>query len=222
MKVLLRGAVPATAYEIFRSEGPFAVLPLGGQVFQLVWSAPFDRCRERASLEPAALLDRLATVLPQGMNPDALLDQPFAVPLQLSLAPQLGRGRRLLVGEAGHRCHPVGGQGLNLCWRDVSDLLDLVAQQRRRQTSLSRLVRRYNRRRLPDLVLIALGTDALLRLFSNRFGLLLPFRSLALRMLQRLAVLRRLCLQAMSDGPMTIGRPSPQWGAGGGRHGVQQ
>ena len=222
MKVLLRGAVPATAYEIFRSEGPFAVLPLGGQVFQLVWSAPFDRCRERASLEPAALLDRLATVLPQGMNPDALLDQPFAVPLQLSLAPQLGGGRRLLVGEAGHRCHPVGGQGLNLCWRDVSDLLDLVAQQCRQQTSLSRLVRGYNRRRLPDLVLIALGTDALLRLFSNRFGLLLPFRSLALRMLQHLAVLRRLSLQAMSDGPMTIGRPSPQWGAGGGRHGVQQ
>ena len=221
MKVLLRGAVPATAYEIFRSEGPFAVLPLGGQVFQLVWSAPFDRCRERASLEPAALLDRLATVLPQGMNPDALLDQPFAVPLQLSLAPQLGGGRRLLVGEAGHRCHPVGGQGLNLCWRDVV-ICSICCTTVQTANIAVLLVRRYNRRRLPDLVLIALGTDALLRLFSNRFGLLVPFRSLALRMLQHLAVLRRLSLQAMSDGPMTIGRPSPQWGAGGGRHGVQQ
>ena len=222
MKVLLRGAASATAYEIFRSEGPFAVLPLGGQIFQLVWSAPFNRCRERASMDPAALLDLLATVLPVGMSPDALLDQPLAVPLQLSLAPQLGRGHRLLVGESGHRCHPVGGQGLNLCWRDVSDLLDLVSQQRKRQISLPRLVRRYSRRRLPDLVLIALSTDGLLRLFSNRFLLLLPFRSIALWLLQRLAVLRKLCLQAMSDGPMTFVLPSPQWGEGGGRHGVQQ
>ena len=222
MKVLLRGAAPATAYEIFRREGPFAVLPLGGQAYQLVWSAPLSRCRERACMAPAELLDLLATVLPVGLNPDALLDQPTAVPLQLSLAPTLGRDRRLLVGESGHRCHPVGGQGLNLCWRDVSDLLDLMTQQRKQRFPLPRLVRRYSRRRLPDLVLIALSTDALLRLFSNRFWPLLPLRTASLWLLQRLPALRRLCLQAMSDGPMTFLLPPPQWGAGGGCHGVQQ
>ncbi|MGC6483799.1 MAG: FAD-dependent monooxygenase [Synechococcus sp.] len=222
MKVLLRGVAPATAYELFRSEGPFAVLPLGGQVFQLVWSAPLDRCRQRAALPPVALLDLLATVLPDGINPDALLDQPMAVPLNLSLAPRLGRGRRLLVGEAGHRCHPVGGQGLNLCWRDVSDLLDLVAMHRDQPSSLHRLVRDYGRCRLPDLVLIVLSTDALLRLFSNRFWPLLPLRTSALWLMQRLPVLRRVCLQAMSDGPMTVVQPLPQWGEVGGCHGVQQ
>ena len=139
-----------------------------------------------------------------------MLDQPMAFPLELSLAPRLGRGRYLLVGEAGHRCHPVGGQGLNLCWRDVSDLLDLIQRHHAESGPIRRLVRRYNRRRLPDLVLIGLGTDALLRLFSNRWRPLLPLRALALQLLRRIPLTRRLALQAMTDGPMTILRSAPE------------
>ena len=216
LKVSLRGVPADTAYECFRAEGPFAVLPLGGTTYQLVWSAPLDLCRQRAALEPAALLDLLATVLPAGLRPDALLDQPFAVPLQLSLAPTLARGQRLLVGEAGHRCHPVGGQGLNLCWRDVADFLHQMDRfQAGSRTStrrgLARLAKRYSRSRLLDLVLISAGTDALLRLFSNRFAPLLPLRSLGLMLMKRMPMLRRLALQAMTDGPMTFVSAPSEW-----------
>ena len=221
LKVLLRGAESGTAHEFFRSEGPFAVLPLGGQSFQLVWSAPLDRCRQRASLPSAELLDLLATVLPDGLVPEALLDQPQAVPLQLSLAPRLGYGKCLLVGESGHRCHPVGGQGLNLCWRDVADLLDLVEAGRHQPVRLRSLVRRYQRKRMPDLILVALSTDLLLRLFSNRRRVLFPVRKFALTLLRSQSWLRRLALQAMSDGPMTFLQSPPEWRAGGRRHGDQ-
>jgi 2-octaprenyl-6-methoxyphenol hydroxylase len=216
LKVSLRGAPADTAYECFRAEGPFAVLPLGGTTYQLVWSAPLDLCRQRAALEPAALLDLLVTVLPTGLSPDALLDQPFAVPLQLSLAPRLARGQRLLVGEAGHRCHPVGGQGLNLCWRDVAELLHQMERFQAGSGSctshdLARLARRYSRTRLLDLVLISAGTDLLLRLFSNRFWPLLPVRALGLTLMKRMPLLRRFALQAMSDGPMTFISAPTEW-----------
>ena len=216
LKVSLRGAPADTAYECFRSEGPFAVLPLGGTTYQLVWSAPLDLCRQRAALEPAALLDLLATVLPAGLSPDVLLDQPFAVPLQLSLAPTLARGQRLLLGEAGHRCHPVGGQGLNLCWRDVADLLHQMERfqagsMSRIKPSLARLAKRYSRHRLLDLLLISAGTDLLLRLFSNRFWPLLPVRALGLTLMKRMPLLRRIALQAMSDGPMTFISAPSEW-----------
>ena len=222
LKVSLRGAAPATAHEYFRAEGPFAVLPLGGQAFQLVWSAPLNRCRERAALDPSTLLDLLATVLPSGLEPEALLDQPVAVPLQWSLAPKLARGRQILLGEAGHRCHPVGGQGLNLCWRDVDELIALVAAHQHAGLALRQVSARYSRRRLVDLFLIGAGTDVLLRLFSNSWRGLRPVRFVILLLIQRLPLLRRIALQVMTDGPMTILKSPSEWKQRGFRHGVQQ
>ena len=35
-KVVLRGANSKYAYEILRNEGPFAILPIGGDLFQIV------------------------------------------------------------------------------------------------------------------------------------------------------------------------------------------
>ena len=199
-QVELRGSAEAEAWELFRPEGPFAVLPLGGQRMQLVWSAPQSRCRQLESLSPSGFLDALAGALPERFQPDALHDEPRAFPLQLLLARRLQRGRTILVGESGHRCHPVGGQGLNLCWRDVAVLHRLARRVRAGRLAVERLPAAYARRRWPDLLLTLLATDALVRLFSNRSPLLLPLRRLALALLGQLAPLRRLSLVVMTDG----------------------
>ena len=197
----LRGLAAGQAWELFRPEGPFAVLPLGPGEAQLVWSAPRERCRQLEHLSPAAFLDRLAPVLPEGLQPDALLDQPRAFPVALLLARRLSRGRTVLVGESAHRCHPVGGQGLNLCWRDVAALHRLARRVSAGRLRPEQLPRRYGRQRWPDLLLTLLSTDLLVRLFSNRSPLLLPLRRLALALLARVAPLRRLCLGVMTEGP---------------------
>ena len=210
VKLRLTGADQQCAYELFRPEGPMAVLPLGQDRYQLVWSAPLPRCRDRAASSPSELLSALDAILPDGVNAVQLLDEPGAFPLELSLAPRLHRGSLLLVGEAGHRCHPVGGQGLNLCWRDVSDLLTLTAAVRREEIASPSLARRYSRRRRTDLVGVLLSTDLLIRFFSNRNPLLMPFRRLALLMLKRISWIRRFSLSAMTDGPGTLLKPLPR------------
>jgi len=140
-------------------------------------------------------------VLPAGLEPDALLDQPRAFPVALLQARRLSRGRTVLVGESAHRCHPVGGQGLNLCWRDVAALHRLALQVSSGRLRPEQLPRRYGLQRWPDLILTLLSTDLLVRLFSNRSPLLLPLRRLALLLLARMAPLRRLCLGVMTEGP---------------------
>lgn len=199
-QVELRGSAPDRAWELFRPEGPFAVLPLGEQRMQLVWSAPERRCRQLERLDATGFLDVLAGALPRQLQPDALLDLPRAFPLQLLLARRLHRGQAVLVGESAHRCHPVGGQGLNLCWRDVAVLHRLAARAAAGRLPLHRLPGAYARRRWPDLIATLLFTDGLVRLFSNRSPLLLPLRRLILVLLARLALLRRLSLLAMTDG----------------------
>jgi 2-octaprenyl-6-methoxyphenol hydroxylase len=199
-EVELRGGEPEQAWELLRPEGPFAVLPLGNGLSQLVWSAPASRCRQLASLPPAAFLDSLMAVLPDPLEPDALRDQPRAFPVGLRLARSLSRGTTVLVGESAHRCHPVGGQGLNLCWRDVAVLHRLATRAASGSLPPHRLAAAYGRRRWPDLVLVLMATDLLVRLHSNRHPLLLPLRSFALTLLAASHPLRRLVLGVMTDG----------------------
>ena len=164
-----------------------------------------QRCQARSALPPSEFLDQLAGILPQGIDPDLLLDQPRAFPQQWMLAHSLSRGRGVLVGEAGHRCHPVGGQGLNLCWRDVDVLVTSV----QKGGSAKRIAARYGRQRWIDLILVGAATDLLVRFFSNRNSLLVALRQITLQLLKSSHRLRQLSLRAMTDGPMQIGRALP-------------
>ena len=199
-QVELRGNADDQAWELFRPEGPFAVLPLGAGQSQLVWSAPAERCRRLEALPPAPFLEAVAAALPDALEPDALLDQPRAFPVELLLARRLSAGRTVLVGESGHRCHPVGGQGLNLCWRDVAVLHRLARRAAAGRLPLRALPAAYGRRRWLDLLLTLAFTHSLVLLFSNRRRWLLPLRRLALRLLARLAPLRRFSLGLMTLG----------------------
>jgi len=206
-QVELRGTADTEAWEILRPEGPFAVLPLGARRFQIVWSAPLDRCRWMEALEPVAFLDLLAGVLPDQLQPDALLDPPRAFPVELRLASRLHRGSTVLVGESAHRCHPVGGQGLNLCWRDVEELHRLARHAAAGRLAPRRIGPAYGRRRRPDLMLTLLATDLLTRTFSNRLRPVAPLRALGLALLEGLPWLRRGVLATMTHGP---GRMAPR------------
>ena len=206
VQVRLRGARPDQAWELLRPEGPFAVLPLGGDAFQLVWSASARRLRQLESLDGAAFLDQLAGALPDQLQPEALLDQPRAYPVALALAWPVAKGQLVLVGDSAHRCHPVGGQGLNLGWRDVACLQQLAGRVTAGRLNPSQLAGAYRWRRWPDLVATLLATHLLVGLFSNRSRLLLPLRRLALDLLNGAPLLRRLSLAAMTHGPCRLGQ----------------
>ncbi|MFM1800062.1 MAG: hypothetical protein RLZZ117_2340 [Cyanobacteriota bacterium] len=200
-RVTLSGADDTTAWERLRPEGPFALLPMGRGSFQVVWSAPGWRCRQLEALSPAAFLDALAPVLPARVDVASLEEGARVFPVQAQLARRLRCGRTILLGETAHRCHPVGGQGLNLSWRDVSVLHRLAQRARNGRMPLNRLPAAYARRRWLDLCLTLLITDALVRIFSNRHPLLLAVRRPAVEALVRFPWLRRCLLGVMTNGP---------------------
>jgi 2-octaprenyl-6-methoxyphenol hydroxylase len=214
VQVEMGGGADDEAWELLRPEGPFAVLPLGERRFQLVWSAPTARCQQLESLSGPAFLDRLAGALPDGLQPESLLAEPRSFPVALQLARRLHRGRTVLVGESAHRCHPVGGQGLNLCWRDVAVLHRLAERAARGTLHPRHLGAAYGRRRWPDLLLTLLATDLLVRLFSNRQPWLLPLRGLAFEVLARSGWSRALALRAMTQGPCRLRQTLPAWADG--------
>ncbi len=203
-KVLIRGANKNTAYEIFRKEGPLALLPMGKDVFQVVWSAPYPKCLERLLLSKSSFLDSLASILPEGIEPDYVVDNPKCFPLKLSLSKTFGSDSILLVGDSCHSCHPIGGQGLNLCIRDIEVIISLFERAGFSPNKINQISYKYRYKRILDIALVGLITDLLVRLFSNDNYYLLLIRRFGFNLLRASSTFRRLILKMMTDGPMTI------------------
>ncbi len=199
LKVALRGIISSNdAYEIFRDEGPLAILPMGNDKYQIIWSAPMDLCNKRAELKSSILLDKLASILPIGIEPDLLLDKPIAIPIPFSIASRITKGNFFLLGESAHTFHPVGGQGLNLCWRDIYHFSKLINLKR---IGIHKLRFKFSLYRYYDIAIIAFITDMLVRITSNRNFIAIQLRRLGFKLTTSNSSLRRFILRIMTNGP---------------------
>jgi len=61
-KVSLRGHCEKRAYEIFRKEGPLALLPLEKNLYQVIWTSSTLKAIERLNADKNFLIDNLSTI----------------------------------------------------------------------------------------------------------------------------------------------------------------
>jgi 2-octaprenyl-6-methoxyphenol hydroxylase len=113
--------------------------------------------------------------------------------LILTLANSFIAKRLALVGDAAHGVHPIAGQGLNLGLRDVAALTEVLTHARRRGDDIGSAITLagYQRWRRFDTTTLALGMDAVNRLFSNDNPVLRLGRDLGLGAVGALPGLRR-------------------------------
>jgi 2-octaprenyl-6-methoxyphenol hydroxylase len=89
-------------------------------------------------------------------------------PLGFHHAAQITDHRLALVGDAGHAIHPIAGQGLNLGFRDVAALAEVLVEGARLGLDLGdrQLLDRYQRWRSLDALSVAFATDSLTRIYG--------------------------------------------------------
>jgi len=107
-----------------------------------------------------------------------------------------------LVADAAHGIHPIAGQGLNLGFRDIKCLADLItaAQTAGEDIGSDTLLQTYQRRRRPDNMAMVAATDGLNRLFSNNMKSLGILRKLGLRAVAKIPPAKKFFMkQAMGD-----------------------
>ena len=83
-KVLLRGNYEKRAYEIFRKEGPLALLPLDNNLYQIIWTSSNTKSKERLNFDKNFLLDNLSTILPSTIKLDQIVGGVNIFPVSLS------------------------------------------------------------------------------------------------------------------------------------------
>jgi ubiquinone biosynthesis UbiH/UbiF/VisC/COQ6 family hydroxylase len=157
-----------TAFQWFRNDGVLAWLPLPGQRMSMVWSTPGGHAAELLALAPEELCRRVAEAGGQMLGSLSLLAPPSAFPLALMHARGRVRPRVALVGDAALTVHPLAGHGANLGFADAACLAQVLCAARPGADPGERLLlRRYERARAGDIMLMRTATDGLARLFGD-------------------------------------------------------
>jgi 2-octaprenyl-6-methoxyphenol hydroxylase len=187
------------AYERFQQDGPFAILPLPGNLCRIVWTAPKQEAEAVLALNEAEFLAKLKTRYGDQMGELELVGDRYLFPVQLMHSQRYVQSRLALIGDAAHCCHPVGGQGVNLGIRDAAALAEVLktAHQQGKDIGALRTLRHYERwRKLENWKILAF-TDFLDRLFSNSILPIVILRRCGLWMLQHLYPVKQIALRLM-------------------------
>ncbi len=199
-KVSLRGNCEKRAYEIFRKEGPLALLPLEKNLYQVIWTSSTLKSIERLNSDKNFLMDNLKTILPDDFKLDQIIGEFNIFPVSLSLnLPVLNFKKLVFVGDAFHTFHPVGGQGLNSCWRDVNTIFDIFNENIAITNMHLILFKfKYFFSRILDIIFTILITDSLISIFANRNLFLFPIRQFSFLLLNNFLFIRKLVLNQMT------------------------
>jgi 2-octaprenyl-6-methoxyphenol hydroxylase len=181
------------AHQFFMPPGPLAILPLPGNRSSIVWAERAETARSIEAMDDEGYLAELRPRFGDFLGEIRLAGDRFSYPLGLSLAQSPIAPRVALIGDAGHGIHPIAGQGLNLGFRDVGALAEVLTLARRRGEDIgaSDVLGRYQRWRRFDTAAIALATDGINRLFSNDSPILCAGRDLGLGLVNAMPGLRR-------------------------------
>lgn len=185
----------ATAWEIFQSSGPFAMLPMrdtsqGQAQSGIVWCGSKDAPWE--TLPTHKLEAQLEEVFP--FYGKVTLNSPrWTFPIVALTVDKVTAPRTVLVGDAAHALHPIAGQGVNLGWRDVEHLTVVIkeAQEVGGDIGAFHVLNDYAKRRKFDHKSLYFFTDSLTRLYGVDNEFVSFLRQTGLTVVQRIPPLKK-------------------------------
>jgi 2-octaprenylphenol hydroxylase len=157
-----------TAWQRFLPEGPLALLPLRDGLISIVWTSNAQITEANLNLLDTDFCEALAEASEHQLGAFELVGARGAFPLKLQFSPEYTQQRMVLIGDAIHTIHPLAGQGANLGLKDASTLAAVVlkAHQKGRDIASQQVLRRYERQRKGDNLLMMGIMDGFKRLFG--------------------------------------------------------
>jgi 2-octaprenyl-6-methoxyphenol hydroxylase len=199
-----------TALEAFLPNGPFAQLPLSDaspdgdderaaaaregfpHASAIVWSERTDLAPHFMAMDGTAFAREVVRRMGNHLGAVRLVGGRWSYPLSALQAMRFADTRLALVGDAAHGIHPIAGQGLNVGFRDVAALAELVIQARAagEDVGAAPVLAAYQAARRPDSLMMLGATHALERLFGNDIAPVRIARRLGIAAVDRIPALK--------------------------------
>lgn len=162
-------------WQQFTADGPMAFLPLYDGFASLVWYHSARDIQYLKSLSKEKLKQHILQHFPADLTDFEVLSV-AGFPLTRMHANQYFKGNIVLIGDAAHTINPLAGQGVNLGFKDVAAMLSVISAElatHNRSTILqphhySQWLKKYERARRRDNVVMMGAMDLLYCTFSNR------------------------------------------------------
>jgi 2-octaprenylphenol hydroxylase len=197
----------ATCWQRFLTSGPLAFLPLPGEpgrnFCSIVWSLQDELVDELLALDEAGFCAALERAFEARLGRVLACSPRFAFPLRQRHAIDYVQPGVALVADAAHTIHPLAGQGINLGLQDVAVLAEEVLAGRARGLNPGQLelLRRYQRRRKGENLLMMAAMDGFKALFEQQAPPLRWLRNAGMRGVSQMGPLKQqLIRRAMGVG----------------------
>ena len=181
------------AIEKFLPNGPFAVLPKkGGFESSIVWTIDSKMKKSIQNINDDLLEEMVKERFDNVFGDVKIIGKPSIFPLTLRYAKEYSRDRVYLVGDALHALHPLAGQGLNLCMRDLEVLVNSISEAHNLGLDIGKnsIIAKYRSKRVVDNMIMTFSTDSLNFLFSNNFKIVKTARRLGLGLVDKIPFLK--------------------------------
>ena len=197
-KVLLRGLISNEAFEILNPEGPVSVLPLGQDQYQIICCQSKAKGSYNMSISRSLFLDYLSTILPYGIEPDSIIGELRSYPVKFVFNYSLFSGKYICLGNSAHEVHPIGGQGFNLCWRDINCLSKLISMKTLKNNhSFIPLI--YSLFRIFDVLSVSFFTDSLVRYSRCNLKIIILIRKFIFLVLKKSTKIKKFTFCLMTN-----------------------
>lgn len=183
--------------EFHRRPGPMTVVPMPGRQSSLVWVERPEVAQRLGNLSDAEFTQALERNLLGLLGSVSELGPRALFPLSHMNASAMAKDRIALIGEAAHAMPPIGAQGLNLSFRDIAVIAELVAdaQGSGDDPGSNAVLKAYERARIADARERAFAVGSLNGALLSDLTPVQLARGASLHIINAFAPLRRILMQ---------------------------
>jgi len=170
-------------WQRFNSDSISAVLPLDDHIASIVWSVKNELKDELDVMDQELFLKSFSRSVEHAFGKLKIVSNINSFPLYEMKAKEYVKPNLVLIGDAAHRIHPLAGQGANIGFMDIMELINVLEDSNFTNLGNIRSLKKYERRRKFENEMMSNAMTGLDGIFKNTSEFARTLRGLGMNLI---------------------------------------